>query len=146
MPAASERQPELPLLIWESGDLYVYDSIAEAESGLEAIDVKHGIFEGFDAAGRLLKLGVSIQQERVFGPFSIDRESVTVSLTEEMAGHRAELHQILLEFLTSIGLDPDALRGMSHEELVSEARRAQSRRYKWTLFCHRLPGAARRRP
>jgi hypothetical protein len=109
--------------VWESGDLHAFKSVAEAESALEADDVRSGIYKGFDAAGRLLNLGTSVQQERFLWLFSIARERVTVSLAEDVPAHRNELADILVRFLTATGVDPGDLARMSHEKMVSEAGR-----------------------
>ncbi len=116
----------MPLLVWESGDLHAFGSIAEAESALEATDVKSGTYRGFDAAGRLLNLGTSVRRERFIGLFNLARERVTVSLAEDAPTHRDELANILARFLTATGIGPDVLKRMSYEEMVSEARRVSA--------------------
>jgi hypothetical protein len=119
-----ERQPDLPLLVWESGDLHAFGSVTEAESALEPPDVKSGIYKGFDAAGRLLKLGVAVQREKFLGIFTVARERVSVALAEDSPTHRDELAGILTGFLKSVGTAADAVAKMTFEQLVAAASQA----------------------
>ncbi len=119
----SLQGPTAPLLVWESGDLSVFDSVEHAENWFEAIDVADGIFKAFDATGRLLQLKVRSEKERCLF-FSIRRERVAVSLAEVTPTHREELTKRLTDVLAARG----ALSGFSErrgfEELVALASRA----------------------
>jgi len=119
--STSERLPHPPLLVWESGDLYAFQSVAEAESSLEPPDVKNGIYRGFDGDGRLLALSTTIRRERLLGVLSISRERVSVALAEESPNHRDELAGNLRLFLAAVGKPAEALTAMTFEELVTEA-------------------------
>jgi len=117
------RTPDLPIFLWESGDLHVFATVGEAEGALEPVDVRDGLYTGFDAAGRLLSLGVGVHRERYLGLFRVQRERVEITLAEEIPAHRAEFESILTQFLSATGIGPAILSGMSHEGLVSEAAR-----------------------
>ncbi len=121
---------EPPLLLWESGDLHIFDSVPEAESWLEAVDVRDGIYRGFDARGRLLMLGTSLKVSKVLGLLKTAIERVVISSAEEVPGHREELRGILLKFLAACGDDSEALGRMSLDELIVRARPPMGRRNK----------------
>jgi hypothetical protein len=126
VPQSCQRQPDVPLLVWESGDLSAYGSVAEAESALEPTDVANGIDRGFDASGRLLNLGIQPYEERIFGIIRIAREHVTIALGEDVPTHRQELADSLVHFLAATGVGPALTSRLSHEELVAEAVRVVS--------------------
>lgn len=109
------------MLVWESGDLYAFHSVAEAESSLEPADVRNGIYRGFDGEGRLLTLSVTIRQEKLLGVFSVSRERVSVGLAEESPNHTDELKDILQRFLRAAGVPAGAVTTMTFEELVRAA-------------------------
>lgn len=121
MTSTSEQLARVPLLVWESGDLLTFQSVAEAESSLEPIDVRSGIYRGFDGEGRLLTLGVTVRRERFLGIVSVSRERVFVRLAEESPNHRGELKDILQRFLRAAGVAGDAVSTMTFEELVTAA-------------------------
>jgi hypothetical protein len=112
------------VLVWESGDLHAFTSVADAESALEPPDVRNGIYSGFDATGRLLKLAVSAQREKVLGVFTVSRERVVVALAEETPTHREELAGFLAAFLRAVGTAAEIVAKMSFDELVTAASQA----------------------
>lgn len=121
MTPSSESLPRAPLLVWESGDLHAFQSVAEAESALEPPDVKSGIYRGFDGDGRLLTLRTTVRREKLLGFLSISRERVSVALAEESPNHRDELTGILQRFLTAAGSGAEAVTAMTFEDLVTVA-------------------------
>lgn len=123
MPPIQWHAPDTPLFVWESGDLRAFASVADAEAALEPTDVKDGIYRGFDAAGRLLRLGATVRRQRLLGLLTVKRERVEVSLAEDEPLHRAELDEVLVRFLRATGADPGIVERMSHEEKVAEANR-----------------------
>jgi len=123
-----EQRPVPPIFVWDPGDLGVFDSVALAQSALEAIDVNYGAYVAYDADGRRLTLRVEKgPRERVFLFWHVQRESVVIECSEEAASGQAELREILESFLGAVGEDPAQLRQMSLSELESIARRRGSR-------------------
>jgi hypothetical protein len=123
MSRAASSSPIPPLLVWESGDLGSYGGTEAVERALEATDVKSGIYRAFDAAGRLLRLEVREDREKVLHFFSVTRDRVVVSLAEEEPSQREELREILVGYLESVGEARDEIARMSFDELVVAASR-----------------------
>ena len=124
MTSSSESLPRPPLLVWESGDLHTFQSVAEAESALEPPDVRNGIYRGFDGDGRLLALSTTVRREKFLGIVSVSRERVSVALAEESPNHRDELKGILQRFLAAVGEAAEVVTAMTFEELVTAASNA----------------------
>lgn len=123
MTSSSGSPPRPPLLVWESGDLHAFQSVAEAESSLEPPDLRNGAYRGFDSDGRLLALSTAVRRERFLGVLSVSRERVSVALAEESPNHRDELMGILQRFLAAVGKPAETLTAMTFEELIAEASR-----------------------
>ena len=121
MAPSSENLPRAPILVWESGDLYAFQSLAEAESALEPPDVRNGVYRGFDGDGRLLALSTIVRREKLFGGLSISREQVSLALAEENPNHLYELKGNLQRFLAAAGKAAEVVAAMTFDELVAEA-------------------------
>lgn len=98
-----------PLFIWADADLDVFDSVHEAQTWLEPVDVSEHT-RGFDAEGRLLTVSVvgQVKLSRVwYLPWlhSIDQHkaSVRIELAEEQPTHGEELRRALIAVLTREG-------------------------------------------
>lgn len=84
-----------PIIVAEGRDVALFVSVAEAESYLEPIDAADGIYRGYDAEGRLLKV-------------EPDGSGVRVRAAEGSPGHVGELGDLLRGFLERVGepVDP----------------------------------------
>ena len=97
----------LPIFIAEGWDLKLYDSIRDAELDLEPIDVESGIYAGYDAEGRLLKIET--------------RDSaVVLSAAEASPAHQGQLEELLRGALRMTGHLPEGADSL--ESLVEAAR------------------------
>jgi len=56
--------PEPPIFILEGHDVGIFDSLRQAQNQLEPVDVKAGIYQGYDAHGR--RLGISTDGRDIF--------------------------------------------------------------------------------
>lgn len=111
--------PITPPVFVRSDDLYIFDTVADAESWLEPVDVepdKHG----YDAEGRALLVRVVGKVKK--GWLGIDQSGarVEVSLAEESPTHAEELRGELVRWLTAID---GAVPAGGLAELVERARR-----------------------
>ena len=97
----------LPILIAEGWDLKLYDSIRDAELDLEAIDVEDGIYAGYDADGRLLKIETRAS-------------AVVLSAAEASPSHQGQLEELLRGALRMTGHLPEGADSL--ESLVEAAR------------------------
>jgi hypothetical protein len=87
----SERTaPELPIFIVEGHDVGIYESLEVAESDLEPIDVKAGVYAGYDAGGRRLKI-------------ETDGKLTFITLAELEQSGAIELEEVLREYLDAMG-------------------------------------------
>jgi len=97
-----------PIFVYENGDLTIFASVEDAETGLEPIDVENDIYTAYDSEGRLLQLIPTSPR-------------ITMKDGEKEPTHAEELRVILFEFLLYVGLSGDWLKGASLQELVAKA-------------------------
>lgn len=89
---------KLPLIISDSGDITVFDSLEKAESYFESYDV-HSLI-GFDSQGRILEFNTRKEVKRVVGiPTKV--EKLTISVKDELADEE-NLRRIIVEFLSRV--------------------------------------------
>src|SRR3954463_8679040 len=87
-----EPMMELPLIILCQGSPIPYLTAAEAGESMEAVDIDRGVYRGYDANGRLLKI--------VSHP---TLHNGVISLAEATPTHARELERHLRRFLRSQG-------------------------------------------
>lgn len=80
---------QTPIIIAEGWDVYLYNSIADAEGYMEPIDVEDAIYKGYDAEGKLLTI-------------STDGKKVFISAAEDGPKHARELEDFLRECLARV--------------------------------------------
>ncbi|MEA5532979.1 hypothetical protein [Crocosphaera sp. XPORK-15E] len=95
-----------PVVIYDQGDVLIFESIKIAESYLESIDIPG--YLAYDCEGRLLKL-------------IPEKQRVKIELAESESSHQHQLQQILIDFLTKLGHDFLELSQMSLGELVTKS-------------------------
>ena len=110
-------RPPLFVLDVECGELCVFPSTGDLEGQLEAIDVGDGIYDGFDADGRRLRLSVRLREGR-WSSYEI----VHVEAAEETPSGDRKLADILRRGLTGLH-PPDALDDAPLATLVALAAR-----------------------
>jgi len=102
--------PKPPVFILEGHDVGIFDTVAQAEVQLEAIDVRNGIYEGFDARGR--RLNISPEGQRA-----------AIRLAEEAPTDIASLERKLRDYLVHMGETQASGSGVELRELVELSRR-----------------------
>jgi hypothetical protein len=108
-----------PIVVYDSGDILMFESVEAAELSLEAIDVENDEYVAYDSEGRLLKLGVE-RIKRGSGIFAVWLDKVVISCIETEPNHADDLRRILVDFFARIGLDQDWLSKATLKELVSK--------------------------
>ncbi|MBC3862029.1 hypothetical protein H8K32_07975 [Undibacterium jejuense] len=78
---------KMPLIIDENGDVSIYWSLKDAEQSIEAIDIQHNEYAGYDATGRLLSFSVK------------DFRTIQICVAENMPSHVHELIVALRRFI-----------------------------------------------
>ena len=97
-----------PIIVDESGDTIVFDSIEAAAIYLEPIDVEDNIFVAFDSAGRLLRLLPTTPQ-------------ITIEAAEEVPNHAERLRELLIKFLKDCRSTEPNLSSLTLPELVQKS-------------------------
>ena len=98
----------LPIIVNEHGDVQVFESVNDAETALEAIDVRNDEYVAYDADGQ--RLLVSVVEEN---------DHVQISYEEDRGNGREELKKILSVFLVRTG-HPDEVKEMSLQQLIDK--------------------------
>jgi hypothetical protein len=98
---------KLPIIIDESGDILVFDSLESAERHLEPIDILNGEFVGYDAEGRLLNI--------VPNGFI-----AKISLAELEPTHADNLEKVLRDLFLDVDPSPEWVINASLEELIQK--------------------------
>ncbi len=117
-----------PPIFVHGDDLYVFDSLEEAEFGLEAVDVEPGEV-AYDSEGRLLH--VVVRGEIKVTRFGVNQHKARVELVQAEAqpDHAAELRRLLAGWLERA--EEPALAIANLAELVERAlslKRGEQRR------------------
>ncbi len=89
----------LPIIIYENGDISVFNSKKAAEEYLEPYDIDE--LSAFDCKGNKLKLVSRIEWKQVLG-FQTDIENVVIEEANDTNNEIEELRQILIEFLSRV--------------------------------------------
>jgi hypothetical protein len=109
-----------PPIFVRADDLHIFDSVEEAESWMEPVDVEPGEV-AYDAEGRLFHVVVrGVVKE---SGFSIDQSGARVELVrvEAQPGHAEDLRRVLVEWLGRVEQGAD-LNGASLAAMVERAR------------------------
>jgi hypothetical protein len=86
---------DLPIFVGEGHDLTSFDVLMDAEHHLEAIDVRAGIYKGFDAQGRRLRIEAD------------ERDRTHITLAEPSPSGASELKDALEYLLRHLGELPE---------------------------------------
>lgn len=105
---------EPPIIVDETGPIYVFQSVEAAERYLEPIDVAKNRYVAFDSQGRLLRLQATSPR-------------VTIEAAEEYPNHAETLRQLLVKFLKDMGLPEVDVIEKSLPELVESSLKYHTR-------------------
>jgi hypothetical protein len=101
-----------PIIANNLGDVLIFESITKAERYIEPIDVKNGAYVIYDSEGRLLE--ASVVKKKIMG------ERVVLKDREQAPEHQAELRDLLIEFLSTLGESKESLAACSLSQLVEK--------------------------
>ncbi len=104
-----------PIFIYEPDDLIIFETIADAQSYLEAPDIVGGIYKAFDAEGRLLRLNTTNEKKMY-------RKKIIIDAAEASPTHICELEEILKSFLVDFGCSADWSLNATLYELVRKIK------------------------
>lgn len=93
--------PITPPIFVRADDLYVFDTVEDAESSLEPVDVDPAV-RGFDAEGRALSVRAIGEVKKHWIMIDQSRARVVITPAEEIATHVEELRAELVRWLTAV--------------------------------------------
>lgn len=93
-----------PVIVSDSGDVNVFETIDDAEKYLEPYDV--GSLTAYDSEGRLLRLIATSPR-------------ITIEVEEWSPSHQEDVRRLLLDFLNELGIADLNIRGKNLQELVA---------------------------
>ena len=99
---------EPPVIVDETGPIYVFESVEAAELGLEPIDVVDNRYLAFVSVGRLLRLIPTTPR-------------ITIEAAEEVPNHAERLRELLIKFLKDCRVTDSNLSDLSLPELVQKS-------------------------
>ncbi|HEV8067241.1 MAG TPA: hypothetical protein VGP76_05870 [Planctomycetaceae bacterium] len=117
-----------PLVIFDEAGVELYESAAEAALNMEAIDVEHQLYSGYDSAGWPLSICVVPDpQTRGFWRrfFGIYRERIVVALADAPGTRQEEAANRLRMVLSKSGVGAKELGHKSLSELIALVPRAR---------------------
>lgn len=112
-----------PFFVFDGLDLSIYDSLDSIEVDLEGVDVEAGIYEAFDAIGRVVRLKATGVKR---GKFIIDIGETHVDTVEPTPTGAERLFRLLFDHLREIG--HAAPQGVDLADLVAECLSAHSQK------------------
>lgn len=93
-------EPSPPFFVFEGLDLTLCDSLGEIENSLEGVDVADGIYEAFDAKGRVIGLKASGVRR---GRFTVEVGQTYVETVAETPAGAERLARLLRDYLRAAG-------------------------------------------
>lgn len=109
---------KLPIYVYEPRDLSVFSTQDDAERAIEAADVKNGIYQPFDAEGRLLTASVYTDSRGIDMCRISDGNDSTAP---------EELRMIIIDMLEYSGSDRQHLEHCNLDVLVQASLKFASR-------------------
>jgi hypothetical protein len=109
-----------PIIIAEDWDVSIHPDTKHAESFLEPVDVKDGIYTGFDSDGYLLDISIilgEVQHKLLFFKWSSRAEVIQIKHHNPLENREEDLRQVLLKNLGR-EIKSDAGNQMSISELI----------------------------
>lgn len=122
---------KLPIVITEDWDISIHPTPLHAESFLEIVDIKDGIYVGYDRNGNLLDLCVDFVEKLhkfLFLRWSSRSEMIRINLHQPLENRQDELRMKLIYYLVKIG-EKDNLNELSTDELIQKV----ANRMPWGL-------------
>ncbi len=122
----------LPIIVCESGDIHVYDSLEEAARSMESIDVLQGEYIVFDSEGYILELHVD-ERYKPLAPrwlwwlLGVPIGPVEILGRKESVPRAPELRTLLVDYLRKlqqrgiVRTDVDWLANASLTEIINAA-------------------------
>lgn len=115
---------KLPIIITENMDVSVHPTVDHAETFIESVDVREGIFTVYDSEGFVLDLIMETKQKEnhfLFFKWTTAFEKVTIR-EKKLQQHdsSSELKKKLLKYLEYKGVKAEEMASFSVNDLIVE--------------------------
>ncbi len=116
-----------PIVVYDHGDVSIFESAEDAENYLEPIDVEREEYVAYDSEGYLLRLAVNVKSRRIWGILPIREKGVVLQEIAPRQERLAELRQILKDYLSypRFKVPSDWIAEATLEELIGKAKKLQ---------------------
>lgn len=115
---------EPPIIVYDPGDVIIYECIKDVTIGLEAIDILNGNYTAYDSNGRLLKLIVDPTVYDSKGNLIRLKDvakGIQIEATEDFPSHEKELKDILHDYLLELGINSLEVKDVNLASLINLA-------------------------
>lgn len=113
---------EPPIIVYEPGDVMIFQSVEDAERYLESPDVLENRYVAYDSEGTFLKLEAPQSRAIAFlGTSVVPVEKVTISSGEPQPSHLEDLKQILRESLEHFSVPREWLQRATLNDLLTKS-------------------------
>lgn len=111
-----------PIILDENGNILLFRSKRIAEDYIEPEDVMNNEYIIYDSEGRLLRLGVTINNMSIFlNILNIKRWRTKISTIEDTPGHSDELKKKIIKFLYRIKIEDNSIDRLSLKSILDIA-------------------------
>jgi len=99
-----------PIIVYEHGDMMIFESAVLAENYIEAVDVGNNEYIVYDSQGTLLNIGIDSQTSQVI----ITDNATNIKQPEQ-------LQEILIDYLNIMKVDTYWIQNATLYDLVAQA-------------------------
>lgn len=112
---------KLPIIVSDTGNIYLFRLVQEAERYLEPPDVEDGQTIVHDCEGRRLSLEIVADVHKFLGITITGAETVRIGREESLPIYGDELKQLLIDFLVRVGAAPESFDNAALEDVLDKA-------------------------
>ncbi len=110
-----------PIIVSDTGNIYLFRLVQEAETYLEPPDVEDGQTIVHDSEGRRLSLEIVAEAHKFLGITISGAEKVRIGREESLPIYDNELKQLLIDFLVRVGAAPESFENAALEDVLDKA-------------------------
>ena len=124
----------LPIIVYYTGggDIDIYESVDKALCSMEAIDVKNGEYEVYDAEGFPLLLSTDLVLPRPFFFFQIiPSANIKIEANPNARPEKEKLIGFMIDYLETINLSFDETKANDLPHLIERIKTKYKSRWKF---------------
>ncbi len=117
------------IVVEQGGDIEIFQTIREAETYLEPIDVENNEYVIYDSEGRLLTAIVVTEHQCLFGlPFiKIPVKVVRIRCYESEPRYKENLRCVLIEFAERLRMNVNTIKSLPLKDLIEILERKSTK-------------------